>query len=100
MMAVCYGAGERRFCDDSHASAHVGLRAGERTIHKAEDVVGTERVDLRTVLEDVLDAETAPAEVLFSPFFRNGFEGNTAVGEIDLRDSVGETVYWHTLLLC
>ena len=71
LMAVGDGAGQRRLGDDRHPAAHVRLGAGERAVHEAEQVVGRERIDRRTVLEHVADAQPARADVLARPLLGN-----------------------------
>jgi hypothetical protein len=87
LVAVGDGAGERRLGDRRPTTAHVGLRAGQGTVHEAEDVLRGKWIDLRPVLQHVAHAQTPGADVLLGPALRDRAHLDPAAVEIDVGDA-------------
>ena len=89
MVRIRYGPGQGRLGHDRHASAHVGFRSRQRTVHEAQDVVGRKSVHLRAVIKNELHTEAASADVLASQVFGYGLELDLAFGQIHPCEIVG-----------
>ena len=63
-VGISHCTGERRLGDDGQAPAHVDVRAGQRAVHHAKHVLRGKRFDIGTVVEYVLHAQPARANIL------------------------------------
>ncbi len=88
---VGHGAAQRRLGDNCQTTAHVDIGAGERAIHDAQDVIWRERLDLRAVVEDILDAEAAGAQVFAGICFVDALVLHGAGCQVDPGNTVSKS---------
>ena len=98
-MAVGDCAGEWAFGDNCHASTHISLAAGERAIHEAKNIIWRESVYLCAIFKDEFYTQAAPPYVFLSPFLRNRFELDFALGQVNVSDTIRVTSECHRYLL-
>ena len=62
-VAVRNGARQGRLGNDREPAAHRRLTPGQRTVDEGQQIVGRHRIDLRSVVEQVLHAQSARPDV-------------------------------------
>ena len=99
-VAVGDSAGQRRLGHHSQPAAHLDLGAGQRAVHNAQQVVRRVRIDIRAVVQHVLDAQAAGADVLAHILGVELLIGDIACGQVDAGDFVVESCnHWGDLLV-